>query len=298
MKKLLLILLVIASAVFFACNKTTDDQTGRLVVKITDAPFPVEDIEYANVTINKVELRKVCDGICDGTGEGPGEGICDGTGEGPGEGICDAYPFVVVSEEPVTVNLLDLRNGVTELLADIDLPQGSYDLVRLYIEEASLKVIDGEEHIVKVPSGDKTGIKIFIQPSLLIEGGVTSELLLDFDLSRSFILRGNPNSPAGINGFIFKPVIRTANMSVAGRIEGSVSDTAEALIENAEVWITQDTVVATAFTGEDGKYAFIGVPAGLYSVYATGENYDTISYDDVRVVEGNRTIQDFILTGN
>lgn len=294
MKKVLLLLLVVASAGFFACNKTTDDQTGRLVVKITDAPFPIEDIEYANVTINKVELRKECDGICDGAGEG----ICDGTGEGPGEGICDAYPFVVVSEEPVTINLLDLRNGVTELLAYIDLPQGSYDLVRLYIEEAGLKVIDGEEYIVKVPSGDKTGIKIFIQPSLLIEGGVTSELLLDFDLSRSFILRGNPNSPAGINGFIFKPVIRTANMSVAGRLEGSVSDTSATFIENAEVWIKQDTVVATAFTGEDGKYAFIGVPAGLYSVYATGENYDTLSYDNVRVVEGNRTIQDFILTGN
>ncbi len=274
MKKVFLLLLVIASAGFFACNKTADDQTGRLVVKVTDAPFPIENIEYANVTINKVELREECDGIC------------------------DENPFVVVSEEAVTVNLLDLRNGVTELLADIDIPQGNYDLVRLYIDEASLKVIGGEEYSVKVPSGDKTGIKVFIEPSLVIEGGITSELLLDFDLSRSFVLRGNPNSPAGINGFIFKPVIRPANMSVAGRIEGTVSDTTETFIQNAEVWIKQDTVVATSFTGEDGKYAFIGVPAGLYSVFATGENYDTLSYENVRVVEGNRTIQDFILTGN
>lgn len=286
MKKVFLLLLVIASAGFFACNKTTDDQTGRLVVKVTDAPFPIDEIEFANVTINKVELREECDGIC------------EGTGDGPGEGICDSYPFVVVSEEPVTINLLDLRNGVTELLADIDIPQGNYDLVRLYIDEASLKVIGGEEYTVKVPSGDRTGIKVFIEPSLVIEGGITSELLLDFDLSRSFVLRGNPNSPAGINGFIFKPVIRPANMSVAGRIEGTVSDTTDTFIQNAEVWIRQDTVVATAFTGEDGKYAFIGVPAGLYSIFATGENYDTISYDNVRVVQGNRTIQDFILTGN
>ncbi len=274
MKKALILLLVIASAGFFACNKTNDDQTGRLIVKVTDAPFPLENIEYANVTINKVELRETCDGIC------------------------DEKPFVVVSEEPVTVNLLDLRNGVTELLADIEIPQGSYDLVRLYIEEASLKVVDGEEYTVKVPGGDRTGIKVFIQPSLVIEGGLTSELLLDFDLSKSFILRGNPGRPAGIDGFIFKPVIRPANMSVAGRIEGFVSDTTDTFIQNAEVWIEQDTVVATTYTCENGKYVFIGVPAGLYSVYATGENYDTVSYDNIRVIEGNRTIQDFTLTGN
>jgi hypothetical protein len=74
------------------------------------------------------------------------------------------------------------------------------------------------------------------------------------------------------------------------------------MIENAKVWVMQDTVMATAFTDATGYYAFIGVPAGAYTVFANKEDtvnavdYDTVSYSGVTVVPANRTIQDFILT--
>ena len=254
-----------------ACNDIkTGDNTGRLILKVTDAPFDISNIESAFVTITKVEIRQA--------------GDCD----------CDENPFIILSEDTVTLDLIDLRNGVTETLLDMEIPTGTYDLVRLYVEEAGLKEKDSEEiHTVKVPSGSQTGIKVFLNPALEVSGGNLEEVLLDFDLSRSFILRGNPIHN---NGFIFKPVIRAANMATAGSIKGMVTDTAGVKIKEATVWVEKDTVFATAIGDTLGYYAILGVPAGTWSVSATKDGYDTVRFDGVNVIAGNRTVQNFELT--
>ena len=269
MKKIGFILMVV-SLVFIAvsCNKPMNN--GRLVIKVTDDPFDISNIESATLTINKVEIKKVGDGISDGS------------------------PWVILSEDAVTLDLLELRNGVTETLIDMEVPAGAYDMIRLYVDEAGLTVKEIETPFsVKVPSGSQTGIKIHVDPSLEVSGALTEELLLDIDLSRSFVLRGNMNNN---NGFIFKPVIRAANMTTAGRIEGMVTDTAEVKIIEAEVWIEQDTVVATAYADTLGYYAIIGVPAGTYSISAAKEGYDTVTFDGVVIKAGNKTVQNFELT--
>jgi hypothetical protein len=268
MKKL--IILISAIFIFSSCTKTTEGP-GKMVIKITDDPFNISFVESATITINKIEIRK--------------------TGQG------DNGKFTVLSSDTMTFDLMKLRNGITQELTNIEIPQGNYDLIRLYVEEASLKIKDQSvSYKVKVPSGSQTGIKVFISPGITVAGGLTSELLLDFDLSRSFVMRGNMDHSAGVNGFIFKPCIKVTNNSTAGRIEGQVIDTSNVILENAKVWVKKDTVLATAFTDGTGHYAFIGVPSGTYSVFATKDNYDTVSYSDVKVISGNRTIQDFILT--
>jgi len=274
MKKLVLAFFTAAVVIlFYGCNKLDNDNgPGRLVIKVTDAPFPISFIESATVRIIKVEIRKVCDSISDGN------------------------PFLVVLEDTVTVDLLELRNGMTADLAEIEVPQGNYDLVRLYVDHACLKIKEGDSYNVKVPSGDQSGIKIFIKPSLSVRGGLTSELLLDFDLSRSFVMKGNLNKPSGIKGFNFKPVIRAVNNSTAGRIEGMVTDTLKSKIKEAMVWVKQDTVVATTIGDTLGHYALIGLPAGTYSLFAAKENFDTVNLSGIKVVSGNRTIQNIVLT--
>ena len=275
-KKLLFAISAVAVILMFsACSKirsTDNNGPGKLVIKITDAPFPIDFIDSAGVTITKIEIRRAGDCLCDGN------------------------PFMVISEDTMTFNLVELRNGVVESLPEIEVPEGDYDLIRLYVEEANLKVKEGELYKVKVPSGKQTGIKIFIHPELSIAGGLTSELLLDFDLSHSFVVQGNPRTPAGIKGFIFKPVVRAVNMSTAGSIEGMVTDTFKVKIKEPTVWIKQDTVVATTIGDTLGHYVLLGVPAGTYSIFATKENYDTVSYTGINVVAGNRTIQNFELT--
>jgi hypothetical protein len=275
MKKLIF-LFIAAGLMIAGCTKSdynSPTMPGKLVLKITDDPFNINYVESATVKITKVEIRKAGDGIPDGN------------------------PFIVVSEDTLTLNLLDLRNGVTSSLPEIEIPQGKYDLIRLYVDEAGLKLKDHpEEFNVKVPSGKQTGIKIFIRPALQVEGGLTSELLLDFDLSRSFVMRGNLAHSAGVNGFIFKPCIRATNISTSGRIVGMVTDTSNIKIKEATVWVKQDTTVATSIADTLGHYAIIGLPAGTYSVFATKESYDTVSYSDIKVYAGNVTVRNFELT--
>jgi len=268
MKKLIS-LIIAATFIMSGCTKTVDGP-GKLIVKVTDDPFNISYVESATITINKIEIRKA--------------------------GQSDSSPFVVLSTDTLTFDLMKLRNGITKELPTLDIPQGSYNLIRLYIDQASLKIKDQPTvYKVKVPGGSQTGIKIFISPSITVEGGLTSELLLDFDLAKSFVMRGNMSHSAGVNGFIFKPCIKATNNSTAGRIEGLVSDTSRLILVNAKVWVAKDTVLSNAFTDSLGRYAFIGVPAGTYNIFATKENYDTVSYSGIKVTEGNKTIQDFIL---
>jgi hypothetical protein len=278
MKKVSLILaLVSVIGILFStgCEKNTNDQTadrqGSLVIKLTDAPFPIDMIDSAKVYISKVEIRK------------------------KSEGTELGYPYITVFEGLEEFNLLDLRNGITADLVDLEIDSGNYDLIRLYVDEASLTVKDGETYSLKVPSGAQTGIKLFVKPDLHVAGGLTTDVLLDFSIEKSFILKGNTKSPAGIKGFNFKPVIRAVNITTAGSIEGLV-DYADTLMQDVSVWIAQDTIITSAFTDTAGYYAMPGIPAGFYTIGAAKEGFDTVSIEGVEIVAGNVTIQDFTLT--
>lgn len=274
MKLLLGIASVLSLILFTGCQDITDDrhdQIGNLVIKLTDAPFPIDMIDEATVNIVKVEIRK------------------------KSEGEEEGYPYITLSEESREFNLLDLRNGVTADLVEIEIKPGNYDLIRLYVDEASLVVKEGETYGLKVPSGAQTGIKIFIEPELHVAGGLTTEVLLDFNIEKSFILKGNASTPAGIKGFNFKPVIRAVNNTTAGTVEGVV-DYADTLQHDVSVWIAQETVITSAFTDTSGYYAMPGIPAGFYTLSAAKEGFDTITFEGVEIVAGNLTRQNFTLT--
>ena len=245
---------------------TSEDDMGTLSVLLTDAPFPTDLVDEANVTIIKLEAREADGG--------------------------EQSPYLTLSEETQTYNLLDLRNGVTAGLAELDVPAGSYDLFRLYVSEGFVLMKDGTTHNLKVPSGAQTGIKLFVSPAIEVVNGLTSDLLLDFDVEKSFVTKGGRDN---ITGFNFKPVIRAANVSTVGRLSGSVADTSAVALNNATVWVSQDTVVSTSYTGSDGVYTILGLPAGTYTASATLAGYDTVSVD-VTVAAGSQSSASFELT--
>ena len=248
------------------CNKDDNSTSGKLKIQLTDAPFPTDLVAEANVIINKIEIRK--------------------------EGDTEGSPFVTLSEEEMTFNLLDLTNGVTASLVDLEILPGSYNLIRLYVSEASVKLSDGTVHSLKVPSGAETGIKIFINPAIEVVGGLTAELLLDFDVSKSFVLKGDMTTPAGINGFNFKPVIKASNLSTAGRLTGTATNAEAVAIEGVQVSIiAADTVYTTSFTDENGTYAVLGIDGGTYGVEFAKDGYQTTTIGDVGIVAGNATTQ-------
>jgi len=238
--------------------------TGKLTVLLTDAPFPIDLVSEAKVSIDSVVIRR--------------------TGESD-----LGNPFITVTTEAATYDLLTLQNGVTATLAELNVPEGDYDLIRLYVDSASVTLRDGDSFEAFVPSGAQTGIKVFIEPEISVQGGLTSELLLDVDVSKSFILKGNMFAPAGVNGFNFKPVIRAVNLSSAGRITGTVRDSTGSAVSNkTQVWAARDTVVSNTFTDDDGSYALTGLPEGNYTV-GTVLHGDTVSTSGVEVVAGNAT---------
>jgi hypothetical protein len=273
-KNFVLILCLLLFTIY-ACNNDSgldpNGKEGTIMVRITDAPFPIDMVDSAIVMITKIEIRSTS----------------SDTGN----------PFVLLSDDTTNVNLIELQNGVIQLLVETDVPVGTYDLVRLYVDEANIYVKDNlTPFSMKVPSGSQTGIKMFVNPEIEVVSGISADLLLDFDLSRSFAVKGNPNTPAEINGFNFKPVIRAINNTSAGTIAGVVADTSSTLLEEAAVWAEQDTgIVSTTFTDENGSYAMVGLLAGNYTVSATKADYDTVSVD-VQIIAGNQTDQDFELT--
>ncbi len=279
--------LSLAFLTFIGCsegenNGNPSETTGRITVQLTDAPFPFDMVAEANVTVFKVDARLK---------DSEGEEMEDDTEESS---------FVTLMEEEISVNLLDLTNGVTEELADVEIPVGTYDLVRVYVKGVNVVLTDERTFDLDVPSGAQTGIKIFIEPGLTIAGGLSSDLLLDFDVSRSFVAKGNLNSVDGITGFNFKPVIKASNLSTAGTLSGTVT-TMEGeetvVLENAQISIldADDEPITSGATNIDGNYAIMGLEAGTYKAFASLTGYVNSDTVEVNIVAANKTVQDFVL---
>lgn len=272
---------------FIGCSDDAEngntDTMGRLTVQLTDAPFPFDMVAEANVTIFKIDARLK-------DGEDDNEEMEDESGSS----------FVTLMEEEISVNLLDLTNGTTETMADLDVPVGTYDLIRVYVKGVNVVLTDERTFDLKVPSGEQTGIKIFIDPALTVAGGLSSDLLLDFDVSRSFVAKGNVNSVDGITGFNFKPVIKVSNLSTAGTLSGVVTTMdgeSSIAVEDAQISVldTDEEPVISGATNVDGNYAIMGLNAGTYKVFASMNGFVNTDTVEVEIVAANKTIQDFIL---
>lgn len=267
-----LFLLGVLALLFVQCtqDENASDQTGRLTISVTDDPFPVDLIAEANVTFTKLEARRT-DGV-------------------------DTFPYVTLYEGEKRVNLLALTNGISEELASVEVPVGTYDLLRIYVDDPEVILTDGETYQMMVPSGAQSGIKAFITPSVEVASELSAELLLDVDLSRSFVVKGNPNTPAGIKGFNFKPTLKVVNNSIAGRIAGEVRDTNAVLLEDVTISAySADTLTTTSFTDANGAYTLAGLLPGAYEVIAEKDSFQTVEMDNLTVTTANVTTADFIL---
>jgi hypothetical protein len=236
-----------------ACDSPTSSTSdARVTVLLTDAPH--EYLESAVVTIGRIELRQA--------GGPPVEITTDG-------GMWD---------------LLQLQNGVTAALGEATIEPGRYLEMRMIVSEAVVTLKDGFTFTdgsatknLAVPSGAASGIKVKLRSSrsgapagIEIRPGETS-LVIDFDVSQNFRIQGNPNSPAGIRGFLFKPVLRVEVEDLAGSIAGSVSAPAEVEVEGLTVTATRvdaepDDAVITTLVREDGTFKLHFVAAGSYNV--------------------------------
>ena len=288
--KLYFLAILMFTFLMVSCESETNpyaDGTGRITLQLTDAPFPFEMVAEANVTVFKVEVRKVDDDEETDDNDDSAEENTDGS------------PFITLMEEEIEINLLELTNGTTEMLANVEVPVGTYDLVRVYVKGVNVVLTDGRTFDLKVPSGEQTGLKVFVKPGITVVGGLSADLLLDFDVSRSFVAKGNTKSVDGIRGFNFKPVIKACNLSTAGTLTGlvsSIENDVDVFLEGAQVSVmAADTLNTSGFTDSEGKYTIMGLEAGTYQVFAALEGYMNSDTLDVEIAAANKTIQDFQL---
>lgn len=111
---------------------------------------------------------------------------------------------VPVAIAPVSVNLLELRGDARMLLGSAPV-EGRINQIRLEMDgTVELVLADGSTHVVTVPSGDRTGIKIIAQGLAPDATDVT----LAFDPARSIHRTGNGQ-------WIMRPTIKLGDASGA-----------------------------------------------------------------------------------
>ena len=184
-----------------ACDATDSGEDARVQIQLTDAP--ADYIESAEIWISRVYLQG-----------GPGDDDQDDGEDDTPQGRVDLFND---PENPFNVDLLVLRDGIVANLTEpVEVEAGSYKGLRIVVDSAFVTLKAGytfasgaTTQTLHIPSGSASGIKVQLaEPEIEApEGGLTT-LLVDFDVNQNFVIQGNPESPAGIQGILFTPVLR------------------------------------------------------------------------------------------
>lgn len=186
--------------------------------------------------------------------------------------------WVVLSGDPVTIDLLEWNNGNSIELGRQDVEPGKLTQIRLMVTDAEV-IVDGVTHDIFIPSGDQTGLKINTNFDLV--AGVTYELVVDFDAHKSIVTTGPPGDP---NGYILKPTLRAVNVATTGSISGTVSNHDFAPL--AVVSENGVDVTSTPVDQNNGNFRLAFLLPGDYDIHIEDINGKVYSQSNITVVAG------------
>jgi hypothetical protein len=239
-----------ALAFVAACSDSVSSPTsgnGKMIVRLTDAPFLTDSLKSVDIFVVRVEGR-----ASDVSENDADKDLDDGSKAG----------WKVLASPNASYNLLALQNGVSTSLGETALEAGTYNGFRFIIDpsKSSITLKNGVKLTspnVTFPSASKSGIKIVLKDPVKIVGGATTTLLVDFDVNESFVMRGNSIEK---NGLLFKPVIK-ASVTDAATVNATVR------IANATGTALNVMQGATALSG--GSNIAFGSSSACASVNAT-----------------------------
>ena len=177
--------LVLIVAALVGCDGQGPSGTTSFSVRLKDAPG---DVQQAVVTISEVDL----------------------VGSGGVQ---------VLTQTPMTVDLLTLAASATTLVQGVEVPSGSYQQLRFKITGACLAVDNGNGGSdvyatdgydatqcggeatgpLQAPSWAQSGLKVTMADNALVLTGAEKIVMVDFDVSQSF---GHEAS-----GWVMHPVV-------------------------------------------------------------------------------------------
>lgn len=215
-------------------NDATTGGTANMTVRMTDAPG---DYDEVNIDVQDVQVKV----------------------EAEMEADVDADGWVSLNNvETGVYDLLELTGGISQILADSEVPAGYVSQMRLVLGTENTVVVNGELKPLNTPSAQQSGLKLQLNQEL--EEGENYAFLLDFDVEESIVSQGN-------GGYSLKPVIRLSAEADAGMVVGSVIIPAsiETNVQSL-VKLGNESVTISAYTDADGNFALNGVPAGTYDL--------------------------------
>jgi hypothetical protein len=252
------ILLTLCIASLYACSSNpADDGGGFGTVRIEtfdntlapDAPGKQNGIptgvEHVNLTVKSVSVHNSESGAWD-----------------------------TLAQPNMTLDFLDLVNGVTAVLTESPLEVGTYSQLRMVLSDSNEVVIDGQAYPLVVPSGEQSGVKVNL--NFAIEADEIVEIYIDFDVPRS--VKWSPNR------YSLRPTFKAFKKVLSGTVAGVVTDTSGAAVPNAAVHAVSGGDSTTTITTDAGAYKFI-LLAGGYDITASAEAFDAAdtSYPGVQV---------------
>lgn len=171
-------------------------------------------------------------------------------------------------------NLLDFTNGIDTLIGSASIPTGTVSQIRFYLGMNNSVVIDGTTHMLDVPSGSQSGLKVNLHQQL--NNGISYKIWLDFDAGRSIVEKGNGT-------YSLKPVVRAYSDAISGAIKGiSFPDSA-----TAHVMAITGTDTSGTIPDSLGNFLIGGLSAGTYNVVFTNMNgYKDTTISPVNVSVG------------
>ena len=285
--------LVFATLAVAACGDSSGGpNTGTLVVRLTDAPFPYSSVSRVDVHVVRIDAKSA-------TVTGAEAENLDGGG------------WITIATPDRTINLLALRGGVVTDLGAASLATGTYRGFRMVldVDRSSATLTNGTvlrgnaTPGIKFPSAGRTGIKIDLDQPVEITRDSTI-LVVDFDVGRSFVLRGND---IAVNGLLFKPVLQASARDISGSVSGTVrSDdetgplrsgvTVELLKTGTAVDDTDaSNVLRTTSTDALGAFRFGFVAPGTYALRAIAPEWWL--YAPALLPNGVTLAQQQVLTG-
>jgi uncharacterized protein DUF4382/carboxypeptidase family protein len=256
---------------------------GTLTLLATDDPFVYEIVTSANITVDRVSVHT------------------DANAEDNG--------FLVIYDgPPLVLNLLSLHDGLTTQLAHANLATGAYRQIRIHVIAADLTLTNGNTYStaagnLHLTSQATSGFKVFVDPPIEIEDGISRTFLLDFDLTKTF----HPvpaADPLAATSYQLQPVIHAANVSTSGEIRGDVTQLSPTAppqpVPNATVYILPagvtdvDQSTAVTATNSAGEFAQLGLPPGTYDVRAVKGALEG-TQSNVSVTAGSFTLVHILL---
>ena len=256
-----------------ACS--SGDGSGTMKVSLTDAPA---DYAEVNIEIHQVLVKSNDD-----------DDDLDETEDMNDEELEDEG-WKVVFNDTITVNLLYYQNGATLDLGEVELQEGRYNQVRLVLGDENNVVLNSGETIqVDTPSGQTSGYKLLVQAD--IEADQVYDLVIDFDASRSIVVRGN-------GSYSLKPVLKTANLTSSGSISGKILP----IDANPFVYAIAGTDTSGTQADENGDFRIIGLEDDTYKIEirSTNEAYSDSTITDIEVEDGEDVDleEDIVLEAN